>query len=118
MSRNSEVLTALSGIGCPVYFMYYSSAPQLYVTFLFIDETEALVGDDEEQLTNYYLQVDIWCKPDSQGNYKNMLAIEANTKAALHNIGYSRTGAYDLFETDTKNQHRALRFKKTDVPGL
>lgn len=118
MSRNSEVLTALAGIGVPVSYQFYPGSALTYVTFLFIDETEALTADDDEQLTNYYLQVDIWAKPSSSGSYSNTLPIEAAIKAALKGINYARTGAYDLPEMDTKIMHRAIRFKKTDVPNL
>ncbi|MCO7175558.1 hypothetical protein ACFP7A_00805 [Sporolactobacillus kofuensis] len=118
MSRNSEVLTALASIGVPVNYQFYNGSALTYATFLFIDETEALTADDEEQLTNYYLQVDLWAKPNSSGNYTNTLPIEAAVKAALNGIYYARTGAYDLPEMDTKIMHRAIRFKKTDVPNL
>lgn len=118
MSRNSEVLSTLSDLGIPVAWLHYSGNELLYATFFFLDETGALSSDDEERLTNYYLQVDIWNKPTSGGSYANYLSVESEIKNRLASLGYRRTGAYDLFEEDTKIQHRALRFKKIGAPGL
>lgn len=118
MSKVSEVMTALSGIGCPVKYQYYlGTEPDFYVTFFFYDETGALSGDDVEQLTNYYLQVDIWSKPVSY-KYTSYEPTEKLIKAGLETVGYSRTGAYDLPDPTTKIMHRAVRFRKIDVPDL
>jgi hypothetical protein len=118
MSKVSEVTAALSGIGCPVKYQYYlGTEPDFYATFFFYDETGALSNDDVEQLTNYYLQVDIWSKPVSN-KYTSYEPTEKLIKSVLGPIGYDRTGAYDLPDPATKIMHRAVRFKKIDVPDL
>lgn len=120
MSKISEVLTAIKSTGAPVKYQYYPNEPNFYVTFFFYDEMGVLNGDDVEQLTNYYLQVDIWSKPSSADptKYTNYEPTEKAIKAALTAIDYDRTGAWDLPDPDTKIMHRAVRFKKMGAPDL
>lgn len=104
MTLNSEVTAVLKPLA-PTYFGTYSGSATTYITFFFIDETEAQAADDDESLIYSFLQVDIWSKVD-------YLALADQVKAALKGIGYGRTNKHQEFNSDTGFYQCSFRFKR------
>lgn len=105
MSINNEIETALSEFGVPVSFHRHSGSADTYITYFEYNQNAALNADDEEQNTNYYVQVDVW----SKGNY---LTLVEQVKNKLRSLNYIRTSESGFYEEDTKMYHKAIRFRK------
>jgi hypothetical protein len=105
MSINSDIIAALDGIGVPFQFQHYSGDADSYITFFtYLDKPEQH-ADDEELVTGYYVQVDVW----SKGDYTELVKeVNKRMKAA----GFRRQNFYDLYEEDLKIYHKVMRFFK------
>jgi hypothetical protein len=105
MSINQAVMTALKEIGVPVRFQTYTGTADSYITFFTYLEKPEQHADDEERITSYYVQVDVW----SKGNYTDLVnAVHEKMLAA----GFIKQNFYDLYEDDLKIYHKAMRFFK------
>ena len=105
MSINQAVMTALKEIGVPVRFQTYTGTADSYITFFTYLEKPEQHADDEERITGYYVQVDVW----SKGNYTDLdNAVHEKMLAA----GFIKQNFYDLYEDDLKIYHKAMRFFK------
>ena len=81
----------------------YSGKLSTYITFFCYNEQGEQYADDIEQVTGFYVQVDVWSKDD----YSSLIdQVKSNMKAA----GFIRTTAQDLIEFDTLIFHKAMRF--------
>lgn len=105
MSINKEVISALKDIGIPVSFQTSQVGKYPYVTFFTYLDRGTLHSDDEELITGYFTQIDIWSKTD----YTN---IEDKIHNAMLNSGFIKQRYYDLYEEDTKIYHKVMRFLK------
>lgn len=103
MSINKEILSALKGIDVPVNFQHYNGKSQTYITFFtYLDKVE-LHSDDEELITGYYIQVDIWSKTD----YTNLVK---EVHQSMLTANFIKQRYFDLYEEDTKTYHKVMRF--------
>lgn len=75
-----------------------------HVTFTLISDNEEDYSDDNAESINYLIQVDIWSKE----NMEDLKKIIKKCIKSMDNCTYS-DGA-DLYETDVKIYHKALRF--------
>lgn len=100
---NSLVLEALESLNVPVSFQKYNGKENTYITFFNYLEQGEQYADNEEKTTGYYIQVDVWSKND-------YTILVENLKKAMEAAGFIRTSAADLFESDIKIYHKALRF--------
>jgi hypothetical protein len=108
MSINQEVMIALKGIGVPVRFQQYTGDADTYITFfIYLDKPEQH-ADDEEHVTGYYVQIDVWSKEDYTKLAKN---VHQRMLAA----GFCKQNFYDLYEQDLRIYHKVMRFLK-EVP--
>lgn len=105
MSVNKLIKDALSSLA-PTSFQTYSGTATTYITFFLYDENAALIADDVEVNTRYYVQIDVW----SKGDYTNLVE---QVKNKLIELGFNRRSAIDLYEDDTKIYHKAMRFSYT-----
>lgn len=100
---NNKVIEALKSLNVPVSFQKYNGKESTYITFFNYLEQGEQYADNEEKSTGYYIQIDIWSKSD----YTELIE---NVKNAMETAGFIRTSAGDLFESDTKIYHKAIRF--------
>lgn len=97
---------AVNGVAIPVKFLRYQGHGEPYITYMQIDGTSSIAGDDD--LIGYadYYDFDIY----SKGNYMDIIA---SVKQKLKDNGFtwqpSRTSA-DMFEEDTGYYHKTLCF--------
>jgi hypothetical protein len=100
---NKLVTEALKPLKVPVSFQKYSGKENTYITFFNYLEQGEQYADNEEKVTGYYIQVDVWGKND----YTELVE---KVKDQMRAAGFIRTSAADLFEEDTKIYHKAMRF--------
>lgn len=105
MSINKEVLEALKDIDIPVSFQTSKGKDYPYITFFtYLDRTTEH-SDDEEAITGYSIQVDVWSKNDYS-------KIEKNVHQGMLSSGFLKQSFHDLYENDTKVYHKVMRFFK------
>lgn len=100
---NNLIINTLKPLGIPVGFQKYSGSQDTYITFFCYNERGRVFADDEEIRTGFSVQVDIW----SKGNY---IEIVRRTRKLLEDVGFKRTSAADLYESDTGIYHKGMRF--------
>jgi hypothetical protein len=103
MSLNKLIIDTLSPLGVPVNFQRYTGNETTYITFFEYNQQPGLNADDSEQVTEHYIQVDIW----SKGDYTNLVQ---QVKDALNGVGFFRTSETELYEPDTQIFHKVIRF--------
>lgn len=101
-----EVVAQLDTVGLPVSFQEYTGSEKTYLTYFFYNEAGELHADDQEILTGYYVQVDLWT---DDGDYHDLADAVV---AAMVSAGYIRRNGADLYESNTKTHHKAMRFYK------
>lgn len=100
---NKLILDTLKDINIPITFQVYNGNETTYGTFFTYLEQGEKYADDNEVLTGYYVQLDIFSKT----NYE---PIVINVKDRMLNAGFRRTYETELYEDDTKYFHKVLRF--------
>lgn len=107
MNIRKAIKDALNTLGVPVSFSVYTGTSTPYITFFLYNEQGEAWGENKELATGYSVQVDIWSKVDNPG-----LADQAKT--TMTTAGFKRITAHDLYESDTKVFHKAMRFSYVD----
>lgn len=103
MNVNQAILAALSDVKVPVHFQTYSGKAENYITFFtYLEHTEQY-ADDEEKVTGYYIQIDIWSKID----YINLVTKVHNR---MKRAGFRKIQFFDLYEKDVKIYHKVMRY--------
>lgn len=100
---NKLIKDTLSSLGVPVSFQTYSGNEKTYITFFSYNEQGEEWAENKEIATCFYVQVDIWSKFD-------YVKLEEKIKQAMEPVGFRRVSAQELYESDTKTFHKALRF--------
>jgi len=100
---NKLIMDTLLETNIPVYFLYTPDLLTQYIVFAIYYETGEQWADNTETLTNYFVQVDVYSKSDYTDIVLNVMTL-------MKNAGFTRTSAMDLYESDTKYYHKAIRF--------
>lgn len=101
---NKLIIDTLEPLNIPVVFQKYTGTSNQYITFFGYNDNGELYADDEEVVTGYYVQVDIW----SKGSYTNILK---QVKKLMKDANFiKRASGPELYEDDTKLYHKPLRF--------
>ena len=105
MSVNARVMEALSDLGIPIRFQHYSGQEKPYLTFFNYLESGELYADDDEMITGYYTQLDLW----SEGDYAELVE-QIHTR--MTGAGFLRRSFSDLYEQNTNLHHKVMRYYK------
>lgn len=101
---NKLIINTLKPLGIPVSFQYNNSSSSTYITFFSYNDKGEEYADDEEIVTGYYMQLDIFSKT----SYTNILK---QVNKLMKEAGFIRKPAGpELFEDDTKLYHKPVRF--------
>lgn len=103
MNILKKVKDSLASITVPVSFQVYLGSETTYITYFCYNEQGEEWAENEEIATGYSVQVDIWSKTD----YTTLVG---QVTAAMLAAGFTRASSQDLYESDTKTYHKALRF--------
>jgi hypothetical protein len=104
MNYKEIIQTALSFLKVPVSFQVYRGTATTYVTFFCYNEQGEEYAENIQTATGYYVQVDIW---SITANYDTLAE---QIKTAMTSAGFQGYTAQDLYESDTKIFHKAVRF--------
>lgn len=103
MNINKLIIDTLKTLNIPVSFQTYTGVAPVYITFFeYLGQGESF-SEDEEESTGHYIQVDIW----SKGDYSSVVPL---VKSLLKSAGFKRTNETELYEIDTKINHKGVRF--------
>lgn len=101
---NAPLITLLCG-----QRVYQLAAPDARefprITFFEIDNADTAFADDTAYAAEILVQVDVWSRGSTS-------AIAGEVDETMKGLGYSRTGAPDLYEPDTKVYHKAMRYRR------
>jgi hypothetical protein len=86
-----------------VYFLHANCPKAPYIEYQVIDEFGDAFAENKEISTRYIIQVDIFSYVD----YSN---IEEILLKKMIESGFNRDKGADLYEPDTKLNHKAMRF--------
>lgn len=100
---NNLILETLKPLNVSVSFQKHDGKESTYITFFEYLEQGRLYADNEEKVTGFYIQVDVWSKND----YTDLVE---RVKEAMKAAGFMKTYAADLFESDTRIYHKVIRF--------
>lgn len=103
MNINKLIIDTLSSIGVPVAFQTYEGKETTYITFFTYLEQGEVFADDEEIVTGYYVQIDIWSKA-------NYISVVEQVKERMKQASFRRRTEHEFYEKDTKMFHKVLRF--------
>ncbi|MGL5084260.1 MAG: hypothetical protein ACRC68_00835 [Clostridium sp.] len=100
----AKALTEISNRGIYVVSGWYDEdINDTHITFCELNDRQGDVSDDEEESIIHLIQIDIWSKKDEWKLKKEIKKLMAQS-----DFGY--VDGEDLFETDTKIYHKAMRF--------
>lgn len=103
MNINKLIIDTLKSTNVPVSFQVYNGSETTYITFHEYLEQGEVFADNEEITVGHYIQVDVW----SKSNYKKLVD---QVKKLLKEKNFIRKTETELYESDTKIYHKALRF--------
>jgi len=103
MMINKLIVDTLKNLNIPVSFQKYSGDSDKYITFHKYFTDGAGYEDDEEMLTEHFIQIDVWSKSD-------YTSIVIEVRKLLIERGFKRLNEADLYENDTKIYHKAMQF--------
>lgn len=107
-----EVLQALESnqalvslLGGPRIYQQVALNPDEFprITFFELTNFGSRYADDTEVESEIHIQIDIWSKGSTS-------AIATEVDRTMKSIGFQRTSSVDLYESDTKIFHKALRY--------
>lgn len=103
MNYKKIIKDTLSPIA-PIFFQVYTGTTFPAISYFKYMEQGEAYAENKEIATGNYVQVDLWSK---NSEYED-LALQI--KAAMELKGFIRTMVQDLYESDTKIYHKAMRF--------
>jgi hypothetical protein len=111
MDMIDYIYNALKSLNIPVL---WNVRPNTYpsITYSFYNSTGQEFGDGEEIGTGHYLQVNVWAR--NKEDYVNTVT---SVKTKLKEVGFTRQSEADLYESDIKLYHKAVRFFYLDNIG-
>lgn len=107
MKQKAAIKNAISPI-MPAAHKHYGGDAATYATYFMYNEQPEDYAENAPIATGSYWQIDLWRKPgDTSGTDLDDLKKQVIT--ALSNIGFQGFTAQELYESDTKTDHIALR---------
>lgn len=100
---NKLIMDTLRPLGVPVSFMNYNNTANTYIVFMEYHQASFFNGDDEEQYTKHFYQVDIF----STGNY---LQLVKDVKKSMKQAGFGRMFESETYDEDMRKFRKILRF--------
>lgn len=103
MSLNALIVRTLKPTGVPVAFSTYNNNASQYIIFNTYNEASFYNADDEEQVTNNFIQVDVF----SSGDYTNLVK---QVDDLMREAGFGRMFASETYDDEAKKFRKIFRF--------
>jgi len=110
MSYKTDVEAALTPIALPVSFINYSGTAPQYITYFRYNQQDEEFAENIPIATGVYVQVDLWSKTK-----ENLEDFFTQIITAMSAIEFQNDMVQDLYESDIKMCHIALRFNRIDT---
>lgn len=110
----TDLRTALLSNGALVLLLggeriYQLAAPRAdefpRITFFELNNSDTAFADNAAYASDVSVQIDVWHKDSTS-------AIAGEVDRTMKQQGWARTSAADLYESDTKVFHKALRYRR------
>lgn len=106
--KNDSALVALLGSNTKIQFYYPNDFNVLpIVTYQELDQTDIEYYDNSPAAVESTIQIDVWVS--SAGIVDIVQSIDDIMHGLLFNVDFSA----DLYEPDTKIQHRVMRYRRS-----
>ncbi len=102
-SLNKIIMDTLKPLNVPVASMRYNQTADTYIVFLVYNEAPEMSADDEEIITKYFIQMDVF----SSGNFTKLVK---DVVKLMKNAGFGRMFASETYDEDMKKFRKILRF--------
>lgn len=96
-------MKTLKPTGVPVAFSTYNNSASQYIIFNTYNEASFYNADDEEQVTNNFIQVDVF----SSGDYTNLVK---QVDDLMREAGFGRMFASETYDDEAKKFRKIFRF--------
>lgn len=103
MSLNAKIINALKPTGVPIAFSTYNNRASEYVIFNTYNEASFINADDVEQMTNYFIQVDVF----SSGDYTTLVK---QVDQLMREAGFGRMFASETYDDEAGKYRKIFRF--------
>ena len=107
MKQKSAIKKAISPI-MPAAHGHYGGTATTYATYFMYNEQPEEYAENAPITTGSYWQIDLWREPNDS-NKTDLDDLKEQVKTALSSIGFQGFTAQELYESDTKTDHIALR---------
>lgn len=107
MKQKAAIKGAISPI-MPAAHGRYGGNATTYATYFMYNEQPEEYAENAPIATGSYWQIDLWRKPGDSGK-TDLDDLKTQVVAALSGIGFQGFTAQELYESDTKTDHIALR---------
>ncbi len=103
MNIYTHVVSTLNPTGVPLGFRTYNGTANTYMTY-FVEDFPELNADDTEQVTGYFVQVEVF----SKSNYYNLVE---QIKELMKQAGFERLNSVDdPYSSETEMFHKVMTF--------
>lgn len=104
MNLNKLIIDTLNPLGVPVAFANYNQTADTYIVFIEYNQVPQLNADDNELITKYLFQVDIF----SRTNY---LQLVKDVKEQMKKAGFIRLLEFETYEDEMQMYRKTFRFR-------
>jgi hypothetical protein len=114
MSLKTDMHTALMTVAptAPAKnSQFYGGKELTYITFFCYNEQGEVYAENKEIETGYYFQIDLWQK---ENGTSDLNVLKENIRSVLEPLGFMGFNPRELYETDTKINHIAIRCNYTE----
>lgn len=107
MITKDDIKVALKPIA-PAAHQHYDGKAPTYITFFMYNEQDEEYAENVPIATGAYWQIDLW-RTAKDTSTTDLDDLKRQAKAALTKLGFQGFTAQELYESDTKTDHIALR---------
>ena len=100
---NALIIQTLRPLNVPVAFSTYNNTASQYIIFNTYNEASFYNADDEEQYTQYFVQVDVF----SSGDYTNLVE---QVDQLMREAGFGRMFASETYDDEAGKYRKIFRF--------
>ena len=110
MNLNALIRQTLAPTNVPVAFSTYNNNASQYIIFNTYNEASFYNADDQEQVTQYFIQVDVF----SAGDYTNLVK---QVYDLMTEAGFGRMFASETYDEEAGKFRKIYRFSYLEKRG-
>lgn len=103
MNLGKLIIDTLTPLGYPVAKMRYNQKADTYIVFTEYNQAPRMNANDEELITKYFYQVDVF----STSDFTNLVN---NVRKELTNVGFKRMFESETYDEDMNMYRSIMRF--------